>query len=147
MGYLTFTGVVIICIGSLRASEPQNNLETKTKSDVLDNFDNHKRNDSLSDPKQSLNAVFSALSQALNLLQNEYQNLNLDTVIGTRIVEGKIYYVFVCILIDLLLIMIPYHGYNHISLRSNRVSYGCLISDPICYMLKQCLFFLYFLCN
>ena len=90
MGYLTFTGVVIICIGSLRASEPQNNLETETKSDVLDNFDNHNRNDSLSDPKQSLNAVFSALSQALNLLQHEYQNLNLDTVIGTRIVEGKI---------------------------------------------------------
>ena len=46
------------------------------------------------DTTQLLWRTLTALDRGLQFLEEEYQRLNLDAIIGTRLVEGKVFFLF-----------------------------------------------------
>ena len=48
-------------------------------------------------PRESLDRVLTAMEKGLDFYLREYARLNLDAVIGTRLVEGKRNFVYICI--------------------------------------------------
>ena len=49
------------------------------------------------DTTQLLWRTLTALDRGLQFLEEEYQRLNLDAIIGTRLVEGKVFFFNICI--------------------------------------------------